>query len=106
MEQTIAKWREESDLRAKCNEQWRKHSHLFEYLIKAINPDVSIDLIYCMEYVKTLPDDCGEFLLIDCYEKYLPARILLSEILEVFARDGDFMTLVKLFVVEMIKNQW
>ena len=106
MEQAIAKWREESDLRAKCNEQWRKHSHLFEYLIKAIKSEVSEDLVHCMEYIETLPRDCGAFLVIDSYEKYLPARILLSEILEVFARDGDFMTLVKLFVVEMIRNQW
>jgi hypothetical protein len=106
MEEAIARWRDESDLRAKCNEQWRKHHHLFEYLIKAIKSEVSEDLIRCMEYVETLPSDCGAILAMDSYVKHLPARILLSEILEVFERDGDFMTLVKLFIVEMIRNKW
>ena len=106
MEAAIAQWREEADLRAKCNEQWRKHHHLLENFITTIRSEVSEDLIRCMKHVKTLPHDCGAILAIDSYEKHYKARFLLSEILEVFARDGDYMTFVKLFVVEMIRNQW
>lgn len=54
-----------------------------------------------MKYVETLPCDCGEILAIDNYKKYLPARILLSEILEVFSRDGDYMSLFQTFITQM-----
>ena len=106
MEQAIAQWREESDKRAMCNAQWNNYKDVFEEFIQAIKSEVSEYLIYCMEYVKTLPHDCGATLAIDSYKKHLPARILLSEILETFARNGDYMTLVKLFVVKMVREQW
>ncbi len=106
MEEAIAKWREESDLRAKCNEQWKLHKNKFTELIEAIKNEVSEDTIGCMKYVSTLPNDCGSILAIDSYSKHLPARILLSEILDTFARNGDYYTLVKLFIVQMVRNQW
>ena len=106
METAIAQWREESDLRAKCNVQWENNRHLFNELIDAIKNEVSEDLVNCMNYVSTLPHDCGTILAIDTYKKHLPARILLAEILEAFARNGDYMTLVNLFVVEMVRKQW
>ena len=103
MEEAIAQWREESDLRAKCNEQCKTK---FSDLVDAIKGEVSEDTIHCMKYVSRLPNDCGEILAIDSYSKHLPARILLSEILDTFARNGDYMTLVKLFIVEMVRKQW
>jgi hypothetical protein len=106
MEEAIAKWREESDLRAKCNYQWCKYRTKFKEFIETIKSDVSEDLICCMEYVETLPTDCGTILSIDSYKKHFPARILLAEILETFSRNGNYMTLVKLFVVQMVANQW
>jgi hypothetical protein len=102
----ILKWREDADKRTKCNERWDKHKHLFEEFIEVIKPDVSDDLIMCMEHVETLPTDCGQILMIDRYEKYLPARMLLAEILEVFATKGDYMTLVKLFIIKMVHENW
>ena len=106
MEEAIAQWREESDLRAKCNEQWKLCKTKFSDLVDAIKGEVSEDTIHCMKYVSRLPNDCGEILAIDSYSKHLPARILLSEILDTFARNGDYMTLVKLFIVEMVRKQW
>ena len=106
MEEAIALWREESDARAKCNEKWRNYHDQFEDFIEAIKGKVSEDAIMIMEHVETLPRDCGEILAIDSYEKYLPARILLAEILETFARNGDYMTFVKLFIVQMVRKQW
>jgi hypothetical protein len=106
MEEAIAQWREQSDARAKCNEQWRLYKSKFPELIETIKGEVSEDLIHCMKYVSTLPNDCGAILAMDSYVKHLPARMLLSEILETFARNGDYMTLVKLFIVEMVRKQW
>ena len=106
MEEAIAQWREESDARAKCNKQWKNHHHLFNDFIDAIHSEVSEDTIHCMEYVSRLPNDCGAILAIDSYTKHLPARILLAEILETFARNGDYMTFVKLFIVQMVRKQW
>jgi hypothetical protein len=106
MEEAIAQWREQSDVRAKCNEQWCKYSIRFEEFIEAIKSEVSDDIILCMEYVETLPNDCGEILAIDSYMKHLPARILLAEILEKFATNRDYMTDVKMFVDKRVRKQW
>jgi hypothetical protein len=106
MEESIAQWREQSDARAKCNEQWLLYKSTFEEFIEAIKSEVSKDVVRCMEYVETLPNDCGAIMAIDSYERHLPARMLLAEILETFARKGDYMTLVKLFIVKMVNNKW
>ena len=106
IETIIEKWREESDARAKCDEQWTLYKSKFPELIETIKGEVSEDLVNCMNYVSTLPNGCGSILVTDSYVKHLPARILLAEILEKFATNGDYMTDVKMFVVLMVRNNW
>lgn len=106
VEQALAKWREEYDARSKCNEQWRNYKCKFEEFVDAIKSEVSEDVIHCMKHVNSLPHDCGTILVIDSYTKYLPARMMLAEILEEFATGQEYMTGVKMFVVLMVRNQW
>jgi hypothetical protein len=91
-------WRE-LEKRAKCNEQWKKYSSRVYDLIEAIKGKVDDDVIDCIGIVSDLPDDCDYIFWIDWYKEYFEARILLAEILETFANNGDYMELVKLFTM-------
>jgi hypothetical protein len=108
LEEAIVQWREQCEKRMKCNERWNNYHHLFDNFIEAIKGkgNISEKTIMCLEHVETLPRDCGEILAIDRYEKYFESRVLLAEILEVFAKDGDYMTLIQTFITQMKTMKW